>query len=560
MTGVARHASTAAFASIRALTSHLRRLYHTRYKTQYRFSRIAFGFDGVLVGIVVTLLVLEFFLLLLPPQIVDGGLALTLSLPPVRASDAVPIEVVVRATDDKRHEHVTLRWQLPEWVEILRASPAIDKRHTMTLDTISPQQEKRAYLVVRVRALPGTRVPFRFLVSQDDVLGLTGRLVGADTRTVASTALSALPALEAARVVPNAVLPVRIRNASSLSVASVILRLTQKDGAPQATFVSGGTTINADGNTVFFGTLAPTEERTAYLSVHAPEAPYIRLAWHLQDGPQNVDAQQVVYAVATSSAAWMSDAWQVQLSRAPQSIKVTNVQARAGRLFIDHPGTHDRAAQNLRILPDMRDTRVPLREDFQSSPAQRWTTVIVDDALPGGTLGPPWGGFVSTEFPLKTIVRYYAASGDQLGLGPLPPRVGQETRYWVLWQIGPNVAGLKHIQLETSLPAGVRATGKFASEHGGSFSVEGTVVRWNSLNSVPSKGDTPATVSFEIGFVPTPKMVGTVATLVATTTVEGISMQDGGVGEEGVVLRSAIGGETTMLKLDTRANQKGIIQ
>jgi hypothetical protein len=28
-------------------------------------------------------------------------------------------------------------------------------------------------------------------------------------------------------------------------------------------------------------------------------------------------------------------------------------------------------------------------------------------------------------------VRYYAATGDQLGIGPLPPRVGETTRYWV---------------------------------------------------------------------------------------------------------------------------------
>ena len=42
---------------------------------------------------------------------------------------------------------------------------------------------------------------------------------------------------------------------------------------------------------------------------------------------------------------------------------------------------------------------------------------------------------VATEVAMQNSIRYYTEEGDQLGRGPLPPQVGETTKYWVFVQI-----------------------------------------------------------------------------------------------------------------------------
>ena len=42
---------------------------------------------------------------------------------------------------------------------------------------------------------------------------------------------------------------------------------------------------------------------------------------------------------------------------------------------------------------------------------------------------------LSTDLSLRTEVRYFTPEGDQLGRGPLPPTVGETTKYWVFVQV-----------------------------------------------------------------------------------------------------------------------------
>ncbi|GEM_PF-1467301 len=561
LTGLVRHSSLVALASIRALTSHLRRHYQRRYHGQYRLSRLVFGFDLILVGIALTLIIFDLGLLRAPRQTVESGLLLTISMPPLRASDAVPVEVSLRVTDAKAHTDVSLHWDLPEWVEILHARPALDQHNTLRWDSIQANQDRRAQLILRLRALPGTRVPFKFTLRQAGFWSWQRIFTGLEERQIMTAALTARPALEAAYLVQGASIPLRVVNRSSLIAPSVVLSLTSKEGASRARFV--GASADADGQTILLGQLKPGEERITYLA-GGGESSRARFTWQVQDGAHLVDEQSVVYDVTTSSMAWSPTAWQLELSRGQESVlKLQNLLGRSSRVFIDHAGLVDNVTTSFKISPNTREIQLPLRRAFQAAPAQRWNAVIADDTWSGGTLGPAWSGLISNEFPLQTVVRYYTETGDQLGLGPLPPSVGQETRYWVMWQIAPRDVGLSQVQLETRLPRGVRATGKFASEYGGKFSVDGSIVRWKALAEIPALGDKPALVSFEIGLLPPRDMAGKIVPLVATTTAQGLQItqpaarlhqqQDGGE------LQSNVAGETTALPSDRRASGKGIV-
>jgi hypothetical protein len=73
----------------------------------------------------------------------------------------------------------------------------------------------------------------------------------------------------------------------------------------------------------------------------------------------------------------------------------------------------------------------------------------------------------STGFPLTTEVRfsniearYYTDEGDQLGRGPLPPKVDKTTKYWVFVKIINTSNVINDTVFRTSLPEGVEFTGK----------------------------------------------------------------------------------------------------
>jgi hypothetical protein len=198
---------------------------------------------------------------------------------------------------------------------------------------------------------------------------------------------------------------------------------------------------------------------------------------------------------------------------------------------------------------------LPLKSGPPATTGERWTMVAVDGTIPGGTLGTMSGGYRNADFPLRTIVRYYTDSGDQVGLGPLPPKVGQETIYWAVWNIGPTQVGLGDIKLETVLPPGVTASGKFASELGGDFAVDGQTVRWNLPKGIPPTAGNQATLLFEIKFTPTADMAGKVRPLVGPTKAEGT---DAGFGSR--LFSDSIPGDDTRLVNDARAKSEGKIE
>lgn len=63
-------------------------------------------------------------------------------------------------------------------------------------------------------------------------------------------------------------------------------------------------------------------------------------------------------------------------------------------------------------------------------------------------------------FSLSTTARYYASADTPVGSGPLPPQVGQETSYQIVWTIYSGEEGLTNLQLSSSLPSYVSWSGQ----------------------------------------------------------------------------------------------------
>ncbi len=518
--GLARHASTVAFTTARALTSHLRAWFHRRYTPRYRCAGLVFGFDLFLLGVAAAFLVFDAIILVTFFQPMTQGIALDFVTPQtIRGSDATPIEIKFRAIDAKTHEDVLFRLKLPDWVEILSANPPIAKS-SIRIGTLRPNQEIVARLVLRIRAPKGTTVPFGFEISQPGFLGISSMMSGKKERTVTENALRVETLSKVKSIVSGGSLPLVILNDGNAAIPLLTLRYTIDDTRSEK---------------FIFPAFAPHEKRAQFIDIGETSASSVRVTWELFDGTQSLDHVENTYPIASNLNV------RITSIQAPinKNMRITYTNADHEDYLIVHP----QLARGATAIPStfqFRDgTDIFSHFDFQRPLTTRMWSVLPfrQNGDEGYTFGRRTTGHIASTFPLNAEARYYTALGDQIGIGPLPPKIGETTSYWIVWTVGPIESGLKSLTMSTTLPAHVRATGKFASPFGGTFSPDGKLVSW-SVPSLPATGEI-TTFAFEVTFTPTKGQKGTSAQLVGESTASAIDARSG------ETLEAIVGGDTT---------------
>lgn len=103
--------------------------------------------------------------------------------------------------------------------------------------------------------------------------------------------------------------------------------------------------------------------------------------------------------------------------------------------------------------------------------------------------------------------RYYTDEGDQLGRGPLPPKIGKETKYWIFIRITNTSNAIGGAQFSTSLPEGVAFTGKQSTTIGPQikFNNSDRSVSWQ-YESLPANSQTG--LYFEVAVTPKNSQLG----------------------------------------------------
>ncbi len=551
-TGLTKYATTVAFTTARSLTSHLRAWFHARYKPRYRYAPLVFGFDLFLLGVAGVLLVFNLFLLVGFFRPTNGGIALDFRTPQlIRGSDATPIEAHLRATDGRAHENVALRWKLPDWVEILSASPPL-VNGAVQLGELRPGEEKVARLLVRIRA-PGGYVPFGFEISQRGFFGIPSVVSGEKQRIVNSSALVmvgtevGLPG----SVNPDASIPIIVANNGSAYIKLVSIRLTEKKGAPEAKIGSG--------DVFFLKDLAPEERRVVFLDVgHVNLGDRIQLAWELSDGPQLIDSASANLDVVDTPIVHVT---QMRSRRgvAEAEIFYENAKALNDYLLVTHPallsGEPDEDVtlqqKSGRAVVKLDSSRAVSSTEWSVSVYRELTDPEVEGPI-GVIYGPRTVGHISATFPFTADARYYSAIGDQLGIGPLPPKVGEITSYWIVWSVGPLESELKTLAMNATLPANVRATGKFASQNGGTFSTDGKTVNW-TVPSVLATGSA-TTFAFEVELTPTKDQIGKAAKLISESSATAADAKSG------ETLDASADAADTTLAHDAKAKGRGVVR
>jgi uncharacterized repeat protein (TIGR01451 family) len=216
------------------------------------------------------------------------------------------------------------------------------------------------------------------------------------------------------------------------------------------------------------------------------------------------------------------------------------------------------------------EIKVPLRWSILQSETTDWDGLDLSArAAATYTLGDGSGQRVSsksssisspitTPIVLESFGRYATDSGDQLGRGPLPPRVGIETKYWVFWHVGGTINELTNVQIEGILGNGVTFTGRQSSSQnsGVEYDAATNTISWSTDSIAPNLSPTSKIigVAFELAITPDTSMIGATPTLLYDIRITGTDARTGAF-----VNRSG-SSVTTNLPNDLMAGGKGNVE
>lgn len=484
----------------RALTSHLRRRYRERYHARFRLAPWVFGFDVGLLVLTGILAASNIYLSQTFPLPADD-LDLTLRAPELYSAKPLALEARVKNTGIQAKREVSIAWILPEGIELIASQPPIDRAWSAPLGELDPNEEVSARLTVRL-LVPLEKIRIAFRVESD---GLTR--VGSITRIVAGSALELKPLIEVEALVGHASVPIEIRNASSEALEHVEIRILDNQ--------------DKDGVRVFqIGQLDSLERRVVLVRPSAGQ-----LSLEARTNGRLVNTFSKTYQVLPRETV---RPWTLELQPSTGSIAQAEFETQeTARLLVYHP-LLAATGEGYRIFEHASGKQpVHLRlEQTQTEPnALNWFALPIYNTQAGLGIAPAVSALVTTAFETEVAVRYYAVSGDQLGIGPLPPRVGQTTKYWVNAKIGPTTADLKDVIFRLRLASGVTATGQSALPNGGGFSQQDNEIVWSLPMQAMRSGEVSA--SFEIAFTPNESMRGKTVDLVESSSAEAVEMTSG---------------------------------
>ncbi|HVM90395.1 MAG TPA: hypothetical protein VMU11_00675, partial [Verrucomicrobiae bacterium] len=357
-----------------------------------------------------------------------------------------------------------------------------------------------------------------------------GSVRGHESRQIQGSGLTLQPVVDAVSMGPGASLAYRFKNTTALSVPDVTLSAT-------------GALLDSSGR-VDLGTVPAYDERIVF--VQPDPASAMRLGVSAEGVPL-VDEQGGPAILATDPTGAVLSL----KASSGRTARLTVDATRAVSVLVFHPGLP--AADNHQRMFDVpighQDISFPV--DAPSDTSGEWFAVPYIRLTDGLSVGNPVRAPLATNFELSVAARYYASTGDQIGVGPLPPQVGQSTKYWVQLGLKPTTSDLANVSVRLQLGKNVRVTGRDALPDGGSFSETNGDFVWNAPY-VPANGQ-GITASFEVELVPDGSQKGTVPDLIVSAQAAGTDQRTN------ALLQSTFGNVSANLPDDQLAKNKGTV-
>ncbi|MFA5127436.1 MAG: hypothetical protein WC457_00335 [Patescibacteria group bacterium] len=132
---------------------------------------------------------------------------------------------------------------------------------------------------------------------------------------------------------------------------------------------------------------------------------------------------------------------------------------------------------------------------------------------------------------------YYTPDGDQLGRGPLPPTVGETTKYWIFVEIQNSINAIAKNNFSAVLADGVEFTGKESVTLGTQITSDAGAINWN-YNLAPANGKIG--LYFEVAVTPNASQLGKIIQLVKSAS---FTAEDDVVGKQLSLTNGAVTNE-----------------
>ncbi len=138
---------------------------------------------------------------------------------------------------------------------------------------------------------------------------------------------------------------------------------------------------------------------------------------------------------------------------------------------------------------------------------------------------------LTTPIVLESFGRYATDGGDQIGRGSLPPRVGEQTTYWIFWHVEGTFNELENVRIEGTLGSQVVYTGRQSSSQNGgaAYDPQTNTVSWQTdlINPTFSPTSKIIGVAFEVGLTPNASMIGITPVLMSNIHITGTDKYTG---------------------------------
>ncbi|MFH0854823.1 MAG: hypothetical protein V1891_05045 [bacterium] len=134
---------------------------------------------------------------------------------------------------------------------------------------------------------------------------------------------------------------------------------------------------------------------------------------------------------------------------------------------------------------------------------------------------------LNTDLELTTKLRYFNDNGEAIGSGPLPPKVGEETKYKIYWELSNSINEIKNVKIESRLPDDVEWKEKISLDSGELYyNQEKRSVIW-TIPKLPKNLSDVIKGVFEISIEPQIKDAGSTMILMDNISLEGIDTKTG---------------------------------
>jgi hypothetical protein len=148
---------------------------------------------------------------------------------------------------------------------------------------------------------------------------------------------------------------------------------------------------------------------------------------------------------------------------------------------------------------------------------------------------------------------YYSAQGDQLGVGPIPPKVDIPTTYWIIWEANNLGNDIAPFEVSADLPANLVWLDQQSVVAGNlSYSPVTRRILWQVDSLAKSGGNYRA--SFAISIVPRTEDLGTVPVLLSNISFLGKDQYTG------MNISKKLANITTNIESDRHAAGKGKVE